>query len=104
LRLEDFIRNPVVETRRILGLVGAQRAELPFVDGRSVRLPSHHMIEGHVSRFDTGVIPIRASTTWRRRLSKRRELSSSLLASPLQLLYGYPVARRTNGAAERPPA
>ncbi len=71
LRLEDFIRNPVVETRRILG---------------------------------TGVISIRASTTWRRRLSKRRELSSSLLASPLQLLYGYPVARRTNGAAERPPA
>jgi hypothetical protein len=104
LRLEDFIRNPVVETRRILGLVGADQAELPFVDGRSVRLPSHHMIEGHVSRFDTGVIPIRASTTWRRRLSKRRELSSSLLASPLQLLYGYPVARRTNGAAERPPA
>jgi Sulfotransferase family len=94
LRLEDFVEDPVVETRRVLRLVGAEDAALPFVDGRSVRLPSHHMVEGHASRFDTGVVPIRASTTWRERLSKRRELTTSLLASPLQLLYGYPVRRR----------
>jgi hypothetical protein len=52
------------------------------------------MIEGHATRFDTGVIPIRANTTWRRELSARRELSTAFLASPLQLLYGYPVIRR----------
>jgi hypothetical protein len=93
LRLEDFIRDPVAETRRVLALVDAEHADLPFTGGRSVRLPSHHMIEGHISRFDTGVIPIRESTTWRRSLSRRREVSTSLLASPLQLLYGYPFAR-----------
>ena len=100
LRLEDFVRDPVAETRRVLALVGAEQAELPFVDGRSAHLPSHHMVEGHSSRFDTGVIPIRSSTTWQRRLSTRRELSTSLLAWPLQLLYGYPVVRRTNRGAE----
>jgi hypothetical protein len=94
LRLEDFVEDPVAETRRVLRLVGAEEAELPFVDGRSARLPSHHMVEGHASRFDTGVVPIRASTTWRERLSKRRELTTSLLAAPLQLLYGYSVRRR----------
>jgi Sulfotransferase family len=94
LRLEDFVENPVAETRRVLRLVGADAAELPFVDGRSARLPSHHMVEGHASRFDTGVVPIRASTTWRERLSSRRELTTALLASPLQLVYGYPVVRR----------
>jgi hypothetical protein len=94
VRLEDFVRDPVAETRRVLRLVGADAADLPFVDGRAARLPSHHMVEGHASRFETGVIPIRASTTWERRLSTRRELVTSLLASPLQLLYGYPVARR----------
>jgi hypothetical protein len=94
LRLEDFVRDPVAETRRILRLVGADHADLPFVDARSARLPAHHMIEGHASRFETGVVPIRPSTTWRAELSTRRELSTSLFASPLQLLYGYPVARR----------
>jgi Sulfotransferase family len=94
LRLEDFVESPVAETRRVLRLVGADDADLPFVDGTSARLPAHHMVEGHASRFETGVVPIRASTTWRRRLSTRRELTTSLFASPLQLLYGYPVARR----------
>jgi Sulfotransferase family len=94
LRLEDFVDDPVGETRRVLRLVGAEDAELPFVDGRSARLPGHHMVEGHASRFDTGIVPIRASTTWRERLSPRRELTTSLLASPLQLLYGYPLVRR----------
>jgi hypothetical protein len=94
LRHEDFVRDPVAATRRVLALVGAEGAELPFVDGRSARLPGHHIVEGHSSRFDRGVVPIRASTTWRRGLSRRRELSSALLASPLQLLYGYPVVRR----------
>jgi Sulfotransferase family len=94
LRLEDFVQEPVAETRRVLRLVGADSAELPFVDERSVRLPSHHMVEGHASRFDTGIVPIRATTTWRERLSKRREVTTSLLASPLQLLYGYSVRRR----------
>jgi hypothetical protein len=94
LRLEDFVDSPVPETRRVLRLVGADDADLPFVDARTACLPAHHMIEGHASRFETGVVPIRPSTTWRARLSTRRELSTSLFASPLQLLYGYPVARR----------
>ena len=61
LRFEDFLRNPEAETRRVLGLVGASDAALPFVSGDSVRLPSHHMIEGHRSRFDTGLVDIRGS-------------------------------------------
>jgi hypothetical protein len=94
LRLEDFVESPVAETRRVLRLVGGERAELPFVDGRSARLPAHHMVEGHASRFETGVVPIRPSTRWRTGLSTHRELSTSLFATPLQLVYGYPVARR----------
>ena len=94
LRLEDFVESPVAETRRVLELIGADDADLPFIDGRSARLPAHHMIEGHASRFETGIVPIRRSTSWRTGLSTRRELSTSLFASPLQLVYGYPVARR----------
>jgi hypothetical protein len=64
------------------------------VNGDSVRLPSHHMIEGHRSRFDTGIVAIRASATWQRQLSARRAVTTSLFASPLQLLYGYPLVGR----------
>lgn len=95
LRLEDFIRDPVHETRRVLSLVGADGADLPFVDGHAARLPSHHMVEGHATRFDTGVIAIHPSTAWQRRLSTRRELTTSLLASPLHVLYGYRVVGRS---------
>ena len=95
VRFEDFLGSPEPETRRILGLVGAREAALPFLDGDSVRLPSHHMIEGHRSRFDTGVIGIRANTAWQQHLSPRREVTTTLLASPLQLLYGYPLVGRT---------
>ena len=94
IRFEDFLEQPIGQVRRILAVVGAEDAEVPFVDDRSVRLPAHHMVEGHSSRFDVGVIPIRANTTWTRRLSTRREISTSLLALPLQLLYRYPIARR----------
>jgi hypothetical protein len=94
LRFEDFLRDPPGETRRVADLVGAGDAALPFVDSHNVRLPAHHMIEGHASRFDTGVIAIRENATWQRRLSRRRELSTSLLASPLQLLYGYRMLGR----------
>jgi Sulfotransferase family len=94
LRFEDILRSPEAETRRGLGLVGAGDAALPFVNGDSVRLPAHHMIEGHRSRFETGVVSIRASMAWQRQLSARRAVTTSLFASPLQLLYGYsPVGR-----------
>jgi hypothetical protein len=95
VRFEDFLRTPEAETRRVLDLLGAGNAALPFEDGNSVRLPAHHMIEGHRSRFDTGSIAIRANTTWQRQLSARRAAATSLFASPLQLRYGYrPVRRR----------
>lgn len=95
LRFEDFLRSPESETRRILGSVGVRQAALPFVGGDSVRLPSHHMIEGHRSRFDTGVIAIRENTAWQRNLSARRAMTTTLFASPLQRMYGYPFTGRS---------
>jgi hypothetical protein len=94
VRFEDFLRRPESETRRILGLVDIGEAALPFVGGDAVRLPSHHMIEGHRSRFETGVIDIRENTAWQRNLSGRREIATTVLASPLQLLYGYSLVGR----------
>ena len=94
LRLEDFARDPAAETRRVLRLVGAEDAELPFVDGNAVALPEHHLIGGDRSRFDTGVIAIRPSTRWESNLSRRRELTTAVAAMPLQLLYGYRIRRR----------
>jgi hypothetical protein len=46
-------------------------------------------------------VRLRAGTAWRRSLSTRRELSTTLLASPLQLLYGYPVVRAPVGPERR---
>lgn len=89
LRYEDFATRPEEEARRALSLVGAGDAALPFVGERSVLLPAHHMIEGHASRFDTGTIQIQPSTAWRRRLSKRRAVTSLATASPLRFFYGY---------------
>jgi Sulfotransferase family len=94
VRFEDFLRSPEAATRRILSLLGTHDATLPFATDNSVRLPSHHMIEGHRSRFDTGLVDISASTAWREQISARRAATTSLFASPLQLLYGYrPVGR-----------
>jgi hypothetical protein len=89
VRFEDFVRNPVDVTRAILATVEHEASDLPFVGRDAVRLPSHHMVEGHASRFRTGIVPITPSTAWRERLTRRRDLTTSLFALPLQLAYGY---------------
>jgi hypothetical protein len=106
VRFEEFVENPVGVTRRILDLADVNPPALPFADAHSVRLPSHHMVEGHASRFQTGVVQISLSTAWRDRLSRRRDLTTSLFALPLQLRYGYsPIrrARRRPGPQESVP-
>ena len=75
--------------RRILDLVGAGGADLPFVDAHSARLHAHHLIGGDKRRRETGDVPIRPSTAWRERLSTRRMLTTALTATPLQMMYGY---------------
>jgi hypothetical protein len=99
VRLEDFVENPVDVTRAILADVEVEASNLPFVGPHAVRLPSHHMVEGHASRFRTGVVPITPSTAWRDCLTRRRDLTTSLFALPLQLRYGYSSASRTASEA-----
>ena len=104
LRFEDFIDRPATETGRLLRLLSGEAigdADLPFVDERSAHLPAHHMIGGHGSRFETGIVAIRPSSAWQQRLSRRRELATALFASPLQLLYGYPAVRRKKAPSAR---
>jgi hypothetical protein len=91
IRFEDFLEEPAFETRRALRLVGAENAELPFTARDAVRLPSHHMVEGHRSRFDTGTIAIEPNESWRRGLSTRRALAMLPFTAPVQLLYRYPL-------------
>jgi hypothetical protein len=89
LRYEDFAARPRETVERILGLLGEQGRELPFLDKRTVELSVNHTVSGNPIRFDTGSVAIDADDEWRGRMTMGDRRLVTTLTWPLLLRYGY---------------
>jgi hypothetical protein len=98
LRYEDFVADPPASVRRILGMVGMEDAELPFVSGHDARTSPNHSVAGNPDRLRHGVITLRRDDRWCSAMAPRNRRLVTALSAPLLLRYGYPL--RT--AAARP--
>lgn len=95
LRYEDFVRDPWRVVERILGMLGEDAPELPFVDEeRSVKFGVNHTVSGNPNRFRTGTVRLQPDIEWVRRMRPRDRRLVTLLTLPLLSRYGYPLAVR----------
>lgn len=97
IRYEDFTRDPLGVTRRIVDLVGEPTANLDFIGARSVHLSvQSHTVWGNPDRTQMGEVTIREDDEWRAKLPKKDRGLATALTWPLLLAYGYvgPFARR----------
>jgi hypothetical protein len=98
LRYEDFVADPPATVRRILGMVGMENADLPFVSGHEARTSPNHSVAGNPDRLRHGAITLRSDDRWRSAMRPRNRRLVSALTSPLLLRYGYPL----RAAAKQP--
>lgn len=91
LRYEDFVRDPSAAVRRIRAWLGETPADLPFLEGHSVRLGVSHTVAGNPNRLETGRIQIRPDLEWASRMAFRDRALVTGLTWPLLKRYRYPV-------------
>ena len=91
LRYEDFVAAPKAAIDRIVKLVGERPSTDPFIGTRTVALGTHHTVSGNPARFATGKIELREDAAWKRELSSRDRLITTVVALPLLRRYRYPV-------------
>jgi hypothetical protein len=87
VRYEDFVAEPRPTIERILSFAGESAGELPFADEHTVELAPTHTVAGHRTRFDAGLVALRADDDWRGRLRRSSRLAISSLTWPLARRY-----------------
>lgn len=93
IRYEDFVAEPRATLEAIGMLLGQPIGDLPFLDGRTVRLRSTHTVAGNPARFRTGPIELSMDDEWRRAMSPRQRWLATAVASPLMPSMGYRIDR-----------
>lgn len=88
VRYEDLAERPAETVAAIAGMLG-ERAELPFIDERTVKLTPNHTPSGNPIRTDAGEIEIRPDREWSERIRPWDRRVVSLLTSPVRKRYGY---------------
>lgn len=101
LRYEDFVVDPRRAIQTIVDMVGEDVSELPFVDGKTVRLSGNHTISGNPSRFSTGTVLLKSDDDWIREQSLKDRMIATSLAAPLLHRYGYRLRPRQPVASEQ---
>lgn len=96
VRYEEFVADPRGVLAQIAAFAGQPVTQegLSFASGTSVELTAQHTVSGNPVRFSTGRVPLRRDEAWRTGLPAGQRRAVSLLAAPLLLRYGYPVATR----------
>lgn len=96
VRYEEFVADPRRVLAGIADFAGApvDDAGLAFASDTGVELTAQHTVSGNPVRFTTGLVPLRRDEAWRTELPAGQRRAVSVLAAPLLLAYGYPVATR----------
>ncbi|MGH2595274.1 MAG: sulfotransferase [Actinomycetota bacterium] len=97
VRYETFVDKPRQTLRGILHMLGEERSELPFVDGRTIMLNPGHTAGGNPDRFRTGTVALREDTEWLEQQPQRDRVISTIISLPLLRRYGYRVFPRRAG-------
>ncbi len=91
VRYEDLVSDPAGTIESIVALVDEGAADLPFEDGRSIRLGENHTAAGNPSRFRQGLVTLREDDEWVRRQNQRDRWITTIISLQLLKRYGYPV-------------
>jgi GT2 family glycosyltransferase len=101
LRYEDFVNDPrgrLATTLRELGL-GDYADRLGHVHRDRIDLPQSHGVAGNPSRFDHGVVAVRADEAWRSAFPEKDRRRVTAITAPWLARYGYPLRTEPQSAA-----
>lgn len=93
LRYEDFVNDPhgrLSATIAELGLADTN-PDLSHVHRDALELPQSHGVAGNPSRFEHGVVALRADEAWRTKLPERDRRVVTAITTPWLLRYDYPL-------------
>ena len=92
LRYEDFVADPRGRLAAVLAELGLgdYREDLGHVHRDRLDLPQSHGVAGNPSRFEHGVVSVRADEAWRERLPASDRRMVTAVTAPW-LLQGYPL-------------
>ena len=91
LRYEDLVTEPESRLREVARLAQEDvEHDLGFLQGRSVTLGAHHLVEGNPVRF-ARQLTLSVDDEWRDSLRARDRRTMSVLTWPLLRRYAYPV-------------
>jgi len=88
IHYEDFVVRPRKTVERILGFVGEQPSNLPFLNESEVSLGVNHCIHGNPNRFETGTVKLNLDERWKQMNTSEKRLVT-VLTWPLLIKYGY---------------
>lgn len=89
LRYEDFVRAPRDTTAELGTWLGLSEPASGFLDDRTVRLGTAHVMGGNPRRFDRGDIEIRADDEWQHKAVEGPTKVVEVMTTPLLRRYGY---------------
>jgi hypothetical protein len=86
---EHLANNPRLTLSRIVSALTNLESDLDLFEGRTVRLGKNHTVSGNPSRFQTGMVELKADLEWTRKMSSHHRFIVTVLTWPLLLAYGY---------------
>jgi hypothetical protein len=93
MRYEDLVEEPEANMSKILSMMGLpEDTDLShFIGPEGVKLGVNHTIAGNPMRHQSGWIPLRTDNSWRKKMSKKRQVAIASMTLPLIKKYGYQI-------------
>jgi hypothetical protein len=89
LRYRQFATRPREVVEGLLEFVGEPGADLPFLDGNTVRIDPTHAVAGNVVRLRHGGVKLRVDDEWERRMPLASKAIVTSMTLPLLWRYGF---------------
>jgi hypothetical protein len=86
---EHLVHHPRATLTRIISELTNLESDLDFFEGKKVRLGTNHTVSGNPSRFQTGMVELRADLEWTKKMKIHHRFIVTFLTWPLLLAYGY---------------
>ncbi|MGN6868976.1 MAG: sulfotransferase [Solirubrobacteraceae bacterium] len=108
IRYESLVAAPAAEICRILTFIGRTESGLSVsvYEAESIPLVENHMVSGNPHRLGRSRVELRLDADWRRAMTPRDRMLTTLLTLPLNLPYRYgdPHPAGTSGRRSAEPS
>lgn len=88
-RYEDLVTSPRRVLTDMAERLGEREPAFPFVSDHTIELGSDHSLWGNPSRFESGIITIRADEEWRTEMATTKRMAVTALTLPWLWSHGY---------------